>query len=159
MARLPVFVLAGLMVACSSPAKERRETEQVAAPVSSKLTAQVNTASPEAKLRGSFQPCVDKAAGATWPTQDCIEREFEHQDARLNKAYQALMKALPEQGQTELRTSQRQWLSSRDADCPWDDDTEGQGRRIESNYCVMEKTALRAGELEIELNRLGYSIR
>jgi uncharacterized protein YecT (DUF1311 family) len=63
------------------------------------------------------------------------------------------MKALPPGQTSKLRAEQRQWLSSRDADCPWDDDSEGQGRRIEGNYCAMEKTALRADELEADLRR------
>lgn len=154
--RMFVFVLAGAMAACSS-AKEGADQHIAALPSGS--TQPMTASMPEAKLRDSFQPCVDKAAGATWPTQDCIENEFEYQDSRLNRAYQALMKVLPEEERAELRTRETQWLSARDAGCPWDDDIEGQGRRIESNYCVMEKTALRADELEANLKALGSSSR
>ena len=148
--RMLAFVLAGVMAACSS-AKEGVEPQVAAGSLAQPLTA---SSTPEAKLRDSFQPCVDKAAGATWPTQDCIGEEFEYQDARLNKTYQALMKALPEERRAELRTRERQWLSARGASCPWDEDTGGQAGRIESNYCVMRKTALRADELEVQLTAI-----
>jgi uncharacterized protein YecT (DUF1311 family) len=150
--RTLVFMLAGVMAACSSPAKEGEAVDQHVAAVSP-ASASPAAISTEPKLRDSFQPCVDQAAGATWPTQDCIEAEFEYQDARLNRAYQALMKALPPGEASKLRAKQRQWLSSRGADCPWEDDSEGQGRRIEANYCAMEKTALRADELDADLRR------
>jgi uncharacterized protein YecT (DUF1311 family) len=156
-ARMLVFMLAGIMAACSSPDQEGRATNQGVATVTSASAPPVKVSPPEAKLRDSFEECVDQAAGATWPTQDCIEAEFEYQDARLNKDYRALMKALPSSRASKLRTEQRQWLSSRDADCPWDDDSQGQGRRIEGNYCVMERTALRADEFEAELMRLNAS--
>jgi uncharacterized protein YecT (DUF1311 family) len=155
--RTLVLMLAGVMAACSSPAKEGRAIDQHMAAGSPASASPTATSTPEAKLRDSFQPCVDQAAGATWPTQDCIEAEFEYQDARLNMAYQALMKALPLGETSKLRAKQRQWLSSRDAECPWDDDSEGQGRRIESNYCGMERTAMRADELEADLKRLNAS--
>lgn len=150
------IMLAGAMAACSCSPGHGRETERPAAvAVSTGPGEPAKGPQTEATLRDSFQPCVDKAAGATWPMQDCIEAEFDYQDARLNKAYQALMNALPEARRVELRDRERQWLSSRDANCPWDDDTDGQGRRIESNYCVMERTALRADELEARLKDLG----
>lgn len=155
--RTLVLLLAGTVAACSSPAKEGRKADEFRATVSPGSVQPVTASMPYAKLRDSFQLCVDRAAGATWPMQDCIEEELEYQDARLNKIYQALMKASTEEQRTELRLRERQWLSTRDANCPWDDDTQGQGHRIEGNYCVMEKTALRADELEADLKQLGSS--
>ena len=93
----------------------------------------------------------DQAAGATWPTQDCIEAEYAYQDARLNHVYQELMKVLPPEAQDQLRQRQRAWITERDQACPWNEDTGGQGRLLENNYCATERTSQRAAELEREL--------
>ena len=49
--------------------------------------------------------------------QDCIAEEFEHQDRRLNTAYQALMGSVSAETRTQLRDAQRKWIAFRDANC------------------------------------------
>lgn len=99
-------------------------------------------------LRPSFQACVDAAGGVTPATQDCISEEYAYHDARLNAAYRRLMASLSKDRATALRNEERTWLAERDNRCHWDADTEGQAQRLEANYCLMERTAQRAEELE-----------
>lgn len=106
-------------------------------------------------IRSSFQDCVDKAAGATWPTQDCIADEYDYQDARLNRAYGQLLRALPRQRAVNPHKKQRSWIAERDTACPRDANTEGQSKRPEANYCAIERTANGAGELEMQLRESG----
>ena len=66
---------------------------------------------------GSYTECLDKAGGITPAMQDCIAEELEHQDRRLNTAYQALMGSVSEKRRTQLRDAQRKWIAFRDANC------------------------------------------
>lgn len=85
--------------------------------------------------------------------QDCIEKEWSYQDARLNSAYQQLRAKLPRDQWLRLRDEQRAWLHKRDNDeeCRWDAATEGQAQRIAANDCTLQMVATRAGELESQL--------
>lgn len=65
------------------------------------------------------------------------------QDARLNKAYQQVMRQLASRNaeRLALRTEQRSWLKARDYECKVDQETI-------NNSCLVGKTAVRADELE-----------
>lgn len=148
--RIVGFLIAAVLGACAAPSQEPRAAKQAIT-----VVAQTPASSSQDQLlRPSFQKCVDAAAGATWPTQDCISAEYDYQDGRLNRAYRQLLGSLPPQVREALRLRQRSWISTRDAQCPWDEDREGQGRRLEASYCAMERTATRAAELEVELSKL-----
>lgn len=146
--RTAAFVLAISASACTAASDKPRGTAQHAQASSAAPQVRAATAKAPDSIRSSFQDCVDKAGGATWPTQDCIADEYDYQDARLNRVFHRLMQTLPGNEAAELRTKQRAWIVERDATCPWDVDTEGQGQRLEANYCAMERTAGRAAELE-----------
>lgn len=153
--RTAVFLVAISATACSGASNQPQKLERdQRAPVAAETTKSMESTQ-SGSLRDSFQKCVDEAAGATWPTQDCIADEYDYQDARLNHAYRRLMKTVSKQESESLRARQRAWIIERDDACPWDADTEGQARRLEANYCAMERTAIRATELERELQHLG----
>ncbi len=89
----------------------------------------------------------------------CSQQELGKQDARLNKAYQALMAQYKEPAKKlELRDGERSWLKQRDYSCKIDGNTVDDG-------CLMEKTAARADELEkqaevlkpVKLDGVSYS--
>lgn len=151
--RTAVFLVAISATACTAASNQPQaiERRQVLVPADRSKSAE---STQSGSLRDSFQKCVDEAAGATWPTQDCIADEYDYQDARLNHVYRWLIKAVSKQESENLRARQRAWIIERDKACPWGSDTEGQARRLEANYCAMERTAIRAKELERELQGL-----
>lgn len=106
-------------------------------------------------LRDSYYKCTESNDGSTWNMQNCIETEFDYQDARLNSAYQALRSRLPGGEAKKLRSGERRWLSDMDISCKWDAETGGQAQRIEANECSLEKTAERADNLEVQLRERG----
>ena len=54
----------------------------------------------EERTSKSYAACLDKAGGATFAMQDCIREELERQDRKLNGAYEALMRSVPEKRKT-----------------------------------------------------------
>lgn len=97
----------------------------------------------------SYAACLNNAGGVTTVMEECIQRELEIQDRRLNTAYQALMKSLSEKRRAQLRDAQRKWIAFRDANCSFYFDPEGgSAARLASNECVVTLTAHRASELE-----------
>lgn len=90
-----------------------------------------------------YTACQARAGGNTVQQGICAQSEMGSQDARLNKAYQEVMRQLannPEK-RLALRTEQRSWLKARDYECKVDQET------INSS-CLVIKTASRANELE-----------
>lgn len=95
-----------------------------------------------------YATCMDRAT-STASMVECIEKEHESQDARLNQAYKKLLDGLSNERQKELRDVQRLWISYRDANCKFVYDPDGGTiSRLEANMCVLSMTAQRASELE-----------
>ena len=106
-------------------------------------------ASPDAGLfRSSFDECVTKAEGVTPDTQACIESEFEFHDARLQLAYRKHSQSLEGEALRVANQAQEAWLAMREKECAWDAENEGQGQRLDANYCNLRSTAMRANQLE-----------
>lgn len=99
-------------------------------------------------LRDAYYECAKATDGVTSAIQDCIEAEFEYQDARLNTVYKHLHQKLGGNDKTALVEAQRQWLHEADKKCTWDSATEGQAQRLQANDCLLKLTAMRADELE-----------
>ena len=96
-----------------------------------------------AGISARYTACQARAEGNTVQQGICAQAEMASQDARLNKAYQQVMRQLvktPDR-RLALRTEQRSWLKARDYECKVDQET------INSS-CLVTKTALRANELE-----------
>ncbi len=94
-------------------------------------------------LSDRYIACQARAASNTVQQGICAQSEVASQDARLNKAYQQVMRQLektPER-RMALRAKQRSWLKARDYECKVDQET------INSS-CLVTKTAIRANELE-----------
>lgn len=93
--------------------------------------------------------CMDKSGNTTMGMIECITEETRRQDARLNKAYKALMADLPPARQAQLQQVQRAWIKYRDANCGFYDDPDGGTlARVSANDCMMSATTRRAQELE-----------
>jgi len=90
-----------------------------------------------------YTACQARAGANTVQQGVCAQAELGAQDARLNKAYQQVMRQLataPDK-RLALRDKQRAWLKARDYECKVDQET------INST-CLVLKTASRADELE-----------
>lgn len=105
----------------------------------------------EPKYSSAYDKCLAAPSGqSTAGMIDCIGTEWQAQDARLNRAYQAALKRLelPRQ-KAALQKAQRAWIAFRDADCVslYDQDW-GTISRIEAASCRLDRTARRADALE-----------
>ena len=103
----------------------------------------------EINLTKQFSVCMDKADGVTQHMVECIDAETKRQDARLNKAYKALVADLNPERKKQLLEAQRAWLKFRDTNCAFYFDPEGGTiARVQAVDCLMTMTASRAKELE-----------
>lgn len=103
----------------------------------------------EARLTQQFSVCMDKSGGVTQSMVECIDAEIKRQDARLNKAYKALVADLNPERKKQLLEAQRAWLKFRDTNCNFYYDPEGGTiARVQAVDCMMTMTANRATELE-----------
>lgn len=103
----------------------------------------------DAGLSKQHAACMDKSGGTTMGMIECITTETQRQDARLNKAYKAVMADLSPARKKQLLEAQRAWLKFRDANCSFYDDRDGGTlARVNANDCMMTATAERARELE-----------
>ncbi len=103
----------------------------------------------DANLTKQFSVCMDKSGGVTQHMVECIDAEIKRQDARLNKAYKAVVADLNPERKKQLLGAQRAWLKFRDTNCDFYDDPEGgTTARVQAVDCVMTMTANRATELE-----------
>ena len=96
-----------------------------------------------AGISDRYTACQARARGNTVQGGICAQTEMASQDARLNKAYQQVMRQLASQPaqRIALRDEQRSWLKARDYECKID------GETIDT-ACLVTKTATRANELE-----------
>jgi uncharacterized protein YecT (DUF1311 family) len=90
-----------------------------------------------------------KCDGTTVEIVDCLIALRDSWDARLNKAYQQIMRTASENGKTLLRDAQRKWIAYRDANCTYYANGEGSIARIEAGACFYVLTRDRALELEL----------
>lgn len=103
----------------------------------------------EINLTKQFSVCMDKADGVTQNMVECIDAEIKRQDARLNKAYKALVADLNPERKKQLLEAQRAWLKFRDTNCAFYYDPDGGTiARVQAVDCMMTMTASRAKELE-----------
>lgn len=94
----------------------------------------------------TYLACHGRARGSTVQDSLCAQAEIVSQDARLNKAYKRVMQQLADDaaGRQALQKAEQSWLKQRDYECQIDDHT------IDST-CLVNKTAVRANELEAQL--------
>ena len=97
-------------------------------------------------LSERYMACHERAKGNTVQDGICGQAEMAEQDARLNKAYQQVMRQLDKDPDRKLalRTEQRSWLKRRDYECKVNGDTI-------NDDCLIQKTATRADELEKQI--------
>lgn len=105
------------------------------------------------KLSKQYSSCMEKSGGVSSKMNVCISSEIKSQDARLNKAYQALSKSLNSTRKKQLQEVQRTWIKYRDQNCKFYVDPDGGSLAgINGSLCMMETTAHRANELQGFLN-------
>ncbi|WP_426133591.1 lysozyme inhibitor LprI family protein [Pseudomonas sp. PWP3-1b2] len=79
----------------------------------------------------------------------CQAQELKVQDARLNKAYQAVMNFEQGEKKQQLQDVQHLWIKYRDANCGFMDSASGGTiDRVNGAACRVDMTQTRAAELE-----------
>jgi uncharacterized protein YecT (DUF1311 family) len=98
-------------------------------------------------VSAAYVACHERAKGNTVQDNICAQGEMAAQDARLNKAYQQVMRQLAKDPAKKLalRDEERSWINKRDYDCKVDEHTTNEG-------CLVVKTAMRANELEKQVH-------
>jgi uncharacterized protein YecT (DUF1311 family) len=111
------------------------------------VAALAANAEPASERYGAeYQTCRD---GSTHDIVACVTKLYKKWDARLNAAYQKLLKRQEDAKSREaLVRAQRSWLKYRDDNCGWYETGEGTIRRIWGSECMRSMTAARALELE-----------
>lgn len=104
-------------------------------------------------IRPSYDACIQAAQGQAGLKGDCADTEFQFQDARLNKAYKALLESITavegKDSIKDIQVAQRAWLAFYQKDCAARADRFGSTRGPSTlSICQMEKTAIRAQEIE-----------
>jgi uncharacterized protein YecT (DUF1311 family) len=103
--------------------------------------------------RPSYDECTSKAGTSMYGMVACTKAELSYQDARLNKAYKALMAKLPAEKQAKLKSDENIWIQYRDTHCPsGPNDQDSPVGEYES--CMLTKTAEQATFLEATLDTL-----
>lgn len=96
-----------------------------------------------------YHRCMEAAGGVTSAMLECIDKETQVQDARLNRAYRLAQQTLGAAQQSPLRDAQRQWIKYRDANCAlYGRLTGGSIDRLNGASCVLEMTRERAEDLQ-----------
>jgi len=96
-----------------------------------------------------FSDCMKEFGGNIGGELQCYSEESERQDRQLNVAYQSALKRLTPERASQLRLSQRAWLSMRFPHCKLE--REGTGAHIDSQNeaaCLLVSVAFRARYLE-----------
>lgn len=102
-------------------------------------------------VRPAYDSCVAATQGRVPAQGDCADEEFKFQDARLNKAYKALLGqfAGDKQATGDAQAAQRAWLAFVQKDCAARADRFGSDAApATQSICMMEVTAQRAQQLE-----------
>lgn len=108
--------------------------------------ATVGTQFPSRGLRPSYEACIERADAVIPATQACIDHEASYQQARLDRVLADAKRARPAQA-AALQYRQAAWQADSDAECAWNESTEGQQQRIGANMCSLKAIAARADEL------------
>lgn len=104
-------------------------------------------------VRPAYDACIQAAQGQAGLKGDCADTELQFQDARLNRAYKALLESITaiegKESIKDIQAAQRAWLVFYQKDCAAKADRFGSTRGPSTlSICQMEKTAIRAQELE-----------
>lgn len=104
----------------------------------------------EKRYSPDYGPCIEASGGVTSEMMSCTGVEIDQQDARLNQAYVMVMRALPPAKKVALRSSERAWISQRDAGCRRSAKESGDGTLADLAYsdCILDEAIKRTIFLE-----------
>ena len=144
-------------VASSKPIANARSSADTSKPTAGD-SQQSGTYGSAYGITPGYEACITHQAEGTSTAghrQECADQEFEFQDARLTRVYQAAMTTLQGGSSSDnsesyqLRDAQREWLSQLDPTCARAAEEAGSemGPAAQST-CYMDQTAKRADKLE-----------
>ena len=107
----------------------------------------------EKRYSQTYNQCMssgDAANGVTSGILDCNGAETTVQDAKLNQAYKMVMARLTPDRKVALRTSERNWIKSRDQACTkrMGDEAGGTLGQVIYSGCILDETIKRTIYLE-----------
>jgi uncharacterized protein YecT (DUF1311 family) len=84
----------------------------------------------------------------------CFSADYKEADKALNSAYQKVQKLTSGEQRNLLQSSQKKWISYRDADCKFQTykSSDGSVSPMNTAICLQAKTEQRTKELESMLN-------
>lgn len=95
------------------------------------LIASTAMAADRHPIEQALDQCLESPEGmSTHGQRACLDQATQSWDRELNRLWAELMKALPDAAKTQLRSSQRLWISFRDAEI----------LALESSYGAMDGT-------------------
>lgn len=105
----------------------------------------------------SFFACTDRSSGDIVGLGNCSTVEKKVQDARLNKAYSALMGKLDSEGKDHLRAAERAWIEFNAKSVDTELDVRGSEKtaNIDASINEVYRYAERANTLESLLSIVG----
>lgn len=99
-----------------------------------------------------YSSCMDKSEGINFEMSECISKEYDVQDKKLNEIYKKLMSQLSDQRKQALREAQRQWIVYTEKNCEFYNDPDGGTMaQLSSQDCMLSSRAARVKELEMFL--------
>lgn len=101
-----------------------------------------------------YSSCIGKTEGVTIEIQNCTSEETAKQDARLNRAYKAVIATLNPDRAKEMKEVQNSWLIYRNLVCKFYKDPDGRtSAAINLTGCFLGMTKDRAKDLEDFLSK------
>ena len=95
-----------------------------------------------------FDSCVSQHP-STYGYVECVNKELQLQDKRLNKNYKRLIRILPKEKRKSLKDTQRVWIKYIEKKCGYFYDRySGSGGLQDAISCKLKETIKRANELE-----------
>jgi uncharacterized protein YecT (DUF1311 family) len=116
------------------------------------LVSSINGQAADPPFSKAYSPCLKAAAGETGKMLDCINTEYQLQDALLNKNYKTLLAKQNNKRKKTLTEAQRAWIKFRDSHCAFIADEDGQAAQVAAEECQLSETTVRAQALKDLLN-------
>ena len=113
------------------------------------LSAALSASGPATLITYSerYQACSERAEGSYTHILACQGEELALQEARLNRAYSALMRRHTPGERKLFRASERKWLRAREMKCGLPQSA-GTSDLVDSRECHLDDTIRRIGWLE-----------
>ena len=112
-----------------------------------------DSADVDAQYSTTFKACIG-APKAMRALQECVSHEVEYQDAALDRIFQALLAARPDD-RARLQSEQDAWKDRKDAQCMVFSRRRGSANSLRAMDCFRDEAIKRRMELEVSFPVVG----